>query len=57
MKENNISPNKLVLIMMFLINVVIIRDGSLLDNRLYFFLIGTMPVLFYFIFNRRGRTF
>jgi hypothetical protein len=53
MKKNAVSPNQLVLVIMVLINIVVIRDGSLVDDRLYLFLIGTMPLLFYLIFNRR----
>jgi hypothetical protein len=56
MKKNTVSPNQLGLVMIVLINVIIIRDGSLLDDRLYFFLIGTIPLLFYLIFNSRRRT-
>jgi hypothetical protein len=55
MKKDRISPNQLILIVMVLINVVVIREGSLLDKRLYLFLIGTLPLLLYLIFSRWKR--
>jgi len=55
MKKSSVSPNQLVLVIVGLINVVIIRDGSLLDGRLYLSLMVTIPLLFYLIFTRRKR--
>ena len=55
MVAKNVSPNRLVIVVIVLINIVIIREGSLLDNRLYLFLIGTIPLLFYLISYRRKR--
>jgi hypothetical protein len=55
MKKNEISPKQMIIAIMVLINTVIIREGSLQDGRLYLFLIGTIPLLFYLILNRRRR--
>ena len=57
MKTDTVSPNKLVFVIMVLVNVIIIRDASLHDDRLYLFLTGTIPLLFYLIFYRRRRIY
>ena len=48
-------PKQLFLLIVVLMNVIIIKEGYLLNEKLYLALIGTIPLLFYAIFRMHRR--
>lgn len=46
MNKKQDSPLHMSLVILIVVSVIIIRDGLLLDSRLYFTLLGTLPLAF-----------
>jgi len=51
MKKKNDSPLHIILFILVLVNVIIIRDGFLGNDKLYFALFGAVPLALYAVYR------
>ena len=50
MNKNEDPRFRLIILILVLINVIIVREGYLLNEKLYFILFVSVPSLFYLLF-------
>lgn len=55
MKKNKDPRLQLLIFILVMLNVIIVREGFLLSEKLYYILFVSVPVLFYFLFKSDNR--
>ena len=55
MNKNNDPRFRLIILILVLVNVIIVREGYMLNEKFYFLLFMSVPALFYLLFRSDNR--